>query len=66
MPIKNIRSLTLFFDKVEDLKKRFALSEQDFNELKSTAFTDLDSYFLDVADKHGIDLMCWDEYEDEL
>lgn len=58
-------SLTPFMDKVEETKRLFLPSEDDLEELRRTPASPLDSYFLGVADKHGIDLMDDGDYGDE-
>lgn len=58
-------SLTPLLDKLDETKRLFLPSEEDLEELKRTPASPLDSYFLGVADKHGIDLMDSGDYGDD-
>lgn len=58
-------SLTPLMDKIDETKRLFLPSEDDLEELRRTPASPLDSYFLGVADKHGIDLMDDGDYGDE-
>lgn len=58
-------SMTPFMDKLEETKRLFLPSEKDLQDLERTPCSPLDSYFLGVADKHGLDLMDDGDYGDE-
>lgn len=48
-------SLTPALDKIDELKKQFISDPNDIADLMNTRASPLDEYFLEVADKHGID-----------
>lgn len=49
-------TLTPFLDKLDDLKGRFFVEDDELMDLANTRVSALDLYFMDVADKHGLDL----------
>jgi len=58
-------SLTPLMNKLDETKLLFLPSEEDLDELNRTPSSPLDSYFLGVADKHGIDMMDSEDYGDD-
>lgn len=67
-------SLSPFIDKLKETNRLFLVQEKDIDDLKNTRLTPLDSFFLEVAEKHGHDLSeldrCdpdgyLDEYDDD-
>lgn len=61
---KSYDSLTPFMDKLDETNRLFLPSEKDIRELERTPCSPLDSYFLGVADKHGLDLSDDGDYDD--
>lgn len=55
-PKRKVRSLTPFLDKLEEVKRTFVADEKDIEDLENTRASPLDLYFMEVAEKHGIDL----------
>lgn len=60
---KTVPTLTPYLDKVEELKEQFYVTDKDLEDLENTRVSALDDYFLEVADKHGVDIWDRGDYE---